>query len=269
MTSRKTPALNPNNETPRPRSLVARVRCASRLAFGFLTVIPVPINGDETEADLAASRFAYPVVGAAIGVILAALSEVLWRGGAAPSISALLIVATGTLVSGGLHVDGLADSFDGLFLSGGPERRLAAMRDPHVGSFGVVAVVLVVLAKYAALVSLGGPRRSLVVLAAATVSRTMIVVTAGLANYARPEGTGRFVVDATRRRDAAAGALLAIVVAVALAGRAGLAAGFVTLVIAVGAARLAASKIGGVTGDVLGAVVELGDAAFLTLAGLS
>src|SRR6185312_5689789 len=114
-----------------------------------------------TERELAASRFAYPLVGLAIGLIVAGLSDVLARLGAAPSLAAGVLVVAGALISGGLHLDGLADTCDGLFMPrGDSQRRLDAMRDPHVGSFGVIAIVLALIVKYSALVALAGHGRS-------------------------------------------------------------------------------------------------------------
>jgi adenosylcobinamide-GDP ribazoletransferase len=263
---------------PRPsRSPLARAARATRLALAFLTIVPLAPragagggdqaeNDRELEADLAASRFAYPLVGLLLGLVLAALSAGLDRLGTGPGIAAFALVAAGVALTGGLHLDGLADSFDGLFLWGGPDRRLAVMRDPHVGSFGVAALVLVLLGKYVALESLAGWERTLAILAAVATSRALLLVSSGLANYARPEGTGGILIRATTRRDALLGALTALALALA-AGPAGLGAGIAALALAVGWTRLATGRLGGITGDTLGALVELSE--LLVLMGLS
>ncbi|MBX6311300.1 MAG: adenosylcobinamide-GDP ribazoletransferase, partial [Isosphaeraceae bacterium] len=174
---------------------MSRALKALRLALAFLTVLPIPFRDSEIhEADLAASRFAYPVVGVLIGLVLAGLHEGLARGAIAAPLRAFLLLAAGVLLTGGLHLDGLADTCDGLFLWGGPERRLAVMRDPHIGSFGATGLLLVLLGKYAALVSLESGERTLALLGGAVASRSGLLVMAGLAPYARPEGTGRIVV---------------------------------------------------------------------------
>ena len=188
---------------PRFRLHTLMVARAFRLAVAFLTVIPVRLgDGEVTEADLAASRFAYPVVGIAIGLMLAAWSEALRLWGIGPAPAAFLLVAAGVAITGGLHLDGLADTGDGLFLRGDASRRLAVMCDPHVGSFGVTAIVLVLLGKYAALSHATGPGRSLAVLGAATVGRTLILVAAGSSRYARLDGTGRVLIGAATPSDA-------------------------------------------------------------------
>jgi adenosylcobinamide-GDP ribazoletransferase len=248
---------------------MTRALRAVRLALAFLTILPIPVGDDEaTPAHLADARFAYPIVGGLIGLALAGLSEALRAIGAPGGPSAFLLVASAAILSGGLHLDGLADTADGLFLWGDPGRRLSVMRDPHVGSFGVSAVVLVLLGKFAAIEAIGGAPRSFALLGGATVARSLVLVSAGLAPYARPEGTGRFLVDATTRRDAALAAVVALAVGRLTAGRGGLIASAVALAVAVVLTGTARRRLGGVTGDTLGALVELGELGFLLVVGL-
>ena len=247
----------------------SRVVRTLRFAFAFLTVIPVRFrDGEVTDADLAASRFAYPIVGVTLGLVLAALSEGLRRLGADPALTAFLLVAAGVGLSGALHLDGLADTADGLFLWGGPERRLAVMRDPHVGSFGVTALVVVLLGKYAALSALPGRDRARALVLAWAVSRTIVLVSAGLARYARPDGTGRVLIDATTRRDALGASLLILILGPLLNGMAGAIASVFVLIVAWSFTKCATRKLGGVTGDTLGALIELGELMVLVVVGL-
>jgi adenosylcobinamide-GDP ribazoletransferase len=247
----------------------ARILRALRVALAFLTVLPVRLrDGEATEADVAASRYAYPVVGLGIGLALALLSLALGYGRAAPLLSSFLLVAAWAAIPGGLHLDGLADTGDGLFLWGDPDRRLEAMRDPRVGSFGLLAVVLVVLGKFAALSTLTGRRRALALIGAAAVSRTLILVAAGLAPYARREGTGRTVVEATTVVDSLWSVVAALVLGALLAGEVGLLASAAALLVSWWLSHLATQRLGGVTGDILGAIVELGELAYLVTLGL-
>jgi len=237
---------------------------AGKLGLAFLTVVPVRFrDGEVSDDDLAASRLTYPLIGALIGLTLAGLSFALSATGATPSVSAFCLTAAAVVLTGGLHLDGVADSADGLFLAGGPTRRLAVMRDPHVGSFGVAAVVLTILGKYAVLSGLNGPTRAWALLAAGGVSRSLILVSAGSSSYARSEGTGRILIDATNRRDAVAAGAAALLAGWAGAGEAGLVAAGVAVVYAILASRVVAARLGGVTGDTLGALVETGELAFL------
>jgi len=249
---------------------VRRAFRAARLAFAFLTIVRVPIrDGEVTPASLADARFAYPVAGLAIGLVLAGLSEALRWAGAPGGPSAFLLVAAGVALSGGLHLDGLADAADGLFLWGDADRRLAVMRDSRVGSFGAIALALVLLGKFAALGAIGGPARSLAILGAATVARSMILIPAGLAPYARRDGTGRSVIDAAQPRDALGAAMLGSAVGVATMGAAGLLAASIAAGVVLVLTRSAWRKLGGVTGDILGAAVELAELTFLMTLGLT
>ena len=134
------------------------------------------------------------------------------------------------------------------------------MRDPHVGSYGLTAVVLVILGKYAVLSGLAGPARAWAVFAAAVVGRSLVLVSAGTAGYARPEGTGRILVEATTLRDAIGAAVF---VACRRRGRwpdVGACGGCPGARAGLGAHpdwRRPGS--GGVTGDTLGALVETGE----------
>jgi adenosylcobinamide-GDP ribazoletransferase len=256
-------------ETETMPSTASPIR-AVRLAVAFLTILPVRFrDGAIRPADLAASRFAYPVVGGAIGLALAALSLGLDRLGASLALTAFLLVAAGIAITGGLHLDGLADTADGLFLGGGPERRLAVMRDPHVGSVGVLALVLAILGKYAALCSLSGRSRALAILGAAVLSRALILVAAGSAPYARCEGTGRLLVEATTPRDALGAAALVFALGLAFARLPGLVASGAVLGLAWAFTRLANRRLGGITGDILGALVEMGELTFLVVLALA
>lgn len=245
---------------------MSRTVSAMKLALAFLTVIPLGRgDGPVSEADLKASRFGYPLVGVMIGFLLALLSEALRSGGATPSVAAFLLVASLALLTGGLHLDGLADTFDGLFLWGSAERRLAVMRDPHIGSHGVSAIALVLLGKYAVLADLNGQERPVALFGALAVSRTLILISAGIVTYARPQGTGRLVIEATTARDTVGATVVALIFSSAVAGGPGLIAGVGAVILALTLTKLAARRLGGITGDILGTIVELGELVYLLL----
>jgi adenosylcobinamide-GDP ribazoletransferase len=235
-----------------------------QLALSFLTVLPAKLGTREfTESDIAASRWYYPAVGGLIGLLLTGMNEIgmalNWYG----PLASFLLLAVWVLVTGGLHLDGLADTADGLFLAGGAERRLAVMRDPHLGSFGVIAIILVLLGKYVTLAGVAGHARSVAVAGAAFVGRSLILVSAGSAGYARPDGTGKVLVEGTHRGDCVAAVILICVAGLLLSGWVGLSACLIALMICWSLTTVAARRVGGITGDVLGAVVELGELGYL------
>jgi adenosylcobinamide-GDP ribazoletransferase len=224
-----------------------------RAALAFLTVL-----GGATAPDRRALRW-FPVVGALLGGLLGLVwwgADEVWP----PVVVAALVVAADLLLTGLLHVDGLADSADGLL----PplvdrDRRLAVMADPVTGAFGVATVAAVVVLRFASLAGTGVEPLALV--AVWTASRSLAAVVAVGLPYVRPGGLATGFLDGPQPVTpvvVAVGLLLAVPSAVVV-GVPGVAAVVATvaagaLVIALGRARL-----GGYTGDVLGAAIVVGE----------
>ena len=241
---------------------------ALALAVSTLTILPVPLGKGRpaSEEEVAASRWGYPVVGLAFGAVLAGLAWGLDRLHVSSGATAFVVVVAWAALSGGFHLDGLADSADGLLMIGEADRRLAAMKDPHVGSFGVVALTLDLAGKLLLVAGLPPTVRPRALFLAAFVGRTLLLLVASLARYARREGTARTVIEATRRGEG----LIALALLMAIAnviGRAspGLTSAVVGAGLVSGLAWRAKRTIGGVTGDILGASVELAEIAVLLI----
>jgi adenosylcobinamide-GDP ribazoletransferase len=158
------------------------------------------------------------------------------------------------VLTGGLHLDGLADCCDGLLASTSVERRLEIMKDPHVGAFGVIGLILVLLLKAAALMSLTSVS-SPGILLAASLARWCILP-AALLPQARSSGMGADFALGFRSSFILWGALIPLAITLLLGAR-----GLVSTMSGLGAAVcvlwLARSRIGGVTGDVFGMIVEI------------
>ena len=171
-----------------------------------------------------------------------------------PLVAGILTLVVWVALTGGLHLDGLADCCDGLLASASVERRLEIMKDPHLGAFGVIGLILVLLLKGAALASLT-PATSFGILLAASLARWCILP-AGLLPLARPSGMGADFASGFRRSFIYMGAVLPVGFALVLGTR-----GIISLLAGLAAAALvlwlAKSRIGGVTGDVFGMVVEV------------
>lgn len=239
------------------------MKCTFPLALTFLTKIPWPGTMQAEPQDLARAMFWFPWVGAILGLVYLGA----WTGFnallPAPASAALLVCLT-VLLTGGLHLDGLADTFDGLGGGQNPEERLRIMKDSRVGAFGVMSLVLVLLAKFALFMAAGQKGVQADFLLFPIVSRWGMVYLAYLSRYARPEGgLGEAMTNKITRRTAV-GATLSTLVLVLLIFR------FKGLVVLVGAevvvwllVRFFNRKLGGITGDVLGAVNELVEVAVL------
>jgi cobalamin 5'-phosphate synthase/cobalamin synthase len=228
------------------------------VATAFLTRVPVPVAA--SAADVGAAAQWFPVVGAALGGAAAAIAWVMTDVLGVPSmLAAALLVGLGAWVTGGLHLDGLADMADGF--GGGRTREdvLRIMREPAIGSYGATAVAIVIAIKVTAVAALLDRDGSLPFLVAAPViSRWSISPLAAYLPYARAAGgLGQAVTrDGHTARLLVATAITAVIVTAA-ARLDGLAAWAGAGLMAAYVARLAWRRIGGVTGDVLGAGVEL------------
>ncbi len=224
-----------------------------RIAFGLLTTLPFRLPGNWSAGDSGRAAVWYPFVGLVIGL----LTWLTWRGATLvfPSLVAgVIALVAWVLLTGGLHLDGLADCCDGLFVSAAPERRLEIMKDPHIGAFGVIGLILVLLIKGAALASLTLTSAFGIILAA-SLARWCILL-AALLPQARASGMGADFASGVQRSFIFWGAIIPIGLAMLIGVH-----GLFSILIGVGAAGLivwlAKSRIGGVTGDVFGMTVEI------------
>ncbi len=204
----------------------------------------------------------FPVVGLLIGGALLAVDYVAGFVLPTPAASALVVVAL-VVLTGALHLDGLADSADGLF--GGHDRahRLAIMRDSRNGAFGFVAVAVVLLLKWAALLSLGGWLRVGALLLVPAVARWSVLPAVTLFPSARDDGMAHGLQSRAHWAQAALGSAVVVGASLAIFWPGGIALVGAGLLVALAVGGYATRKVGGVTGDVFGAIVELNEAALL------
>ncbi len=229
-------------------------------AFALLTRLPVPDHAPRG----AASAWAWPLVGAVLGAIAAGFaSAALWLG-LTPGVVAAGVLGLLALLTGGLHEDGLSDTADGLFGGWTKERRLEIMKDSRVGSYGVLALVLVTLARWSALTTVLAAGGIWGLVAVGALSRAPM----GLVMAALPNARAAGLSQSTGRPDAT----LALTGAGIAFGIAVLFAGWAALPMLAGAAlavwllaRTAQARIGGQTGDILGASQQLAEVACLAV----
>lgn len=224
------------------------------VALGFLTRIPAR-QGVLAAGALARAAVWFPLVGALVGALLGGtrvLAELVLPAGAATVLALMVAV----LVTGGLHEDGLADTADGFGAHVGRERRLEIMRDPRVGTFGLLALVLTLLLAWTLLSGLGAERCLRAAVAAHVLARWAMLVHAATTPPARPDGAGSLL--RVGAAPLAAATVLAGAVTLAAAGPTAAAGAAGAALLAVAAMAAAARHaIGGFTGDTLGAVGKL------------
>jgi adenosylcobinamide-GDP ribazoletransferase len=225
-------------------------------AFGFLTVLPLPASWRGGEPELGRSATYFPLVGLVIGIGAAALDAGLARLVPVGVASVLVVIAL-LAISGGLHVDGLADTADGFLSSRPRERILEIMKDSRSGPMGVAAVVCVLALKIAALQAIPRPARIGALVLAPVAGRSAMVLVQGVLRYARSAGTG--LAFSRRKPWLGVAASLAVSVAVGffLSGWVGLAACAGCLAVTAAMAGWSQRTIGGYTGDTLGATCEV------------
>ena len=221
-------------------------------AFRTLTILPVP---GRDAAQFASSLYFFPLIGALIGLLVYLVA---WAIGVLlrwPLGAGAAVVALSTAVTGGLHLDGLADVFDSM---GGRtrERKLEIMKDPRMGSFGVAALVVFLLLKFVAIVRLTEAGSYAVMVLPYAVSRTLQVPVAVWLPYARAEGTARQFVEGAKPIHFLAALMLAAVICFAVAGAVGLLVLVLAMIPAAVLMPWMRRVYGGVTGDLLGMASE-------------
>lgn len=228
-------------------------------ALGLLTRFPVKVDGARAMARGAASAWAWPLAGLVVAVLAALSGWLALALGLPAGVAAAVVLAVQVAATGAMHEDGLSDSLDGLWGGATRERRLEIMKDSRVGSYGVLALVLSMLLRWSALSALmadAGWAGALI--AAAMLSRGGMVALAAALPFARPGGLSASV----GRPSAGAISLalaLALVATLLLTGWPGLAAAVsVTFALAFWAA-IAQARIGGQTGDILGAGQQIAE----------
>ncbi len=222
-------------------------------AMGFLTILPVPASVERTESRQA---LYFPLVGLLIGGMAVALDQVC-REFLFPEIRPVLVVLGLALITGGLHLDGLADAADGLFSHQDRERCLQIMRDPRLGTMGLLTLVFVLAVKLASVAALPASQAWIWLLAAPGLARSAQVAGLVFYDYARPKGEGQSRFFQKHRWDLLGLAWLPLLVPFVAGINEGLLAGFTALGIAWGFFGYAQTRLDGLTGDILGAGSEL------------
>lgn len=227
------------------------------IAIQFLTSIPVKVKGRISDRELAHSMLYFPLVGVLLGTALC-IVYLIAKPFLPHLVVCLLLIVSEVLLTKALHLDGLADTIDGLSAGRDRKEALSIMRQGQVGAFGVVGLVTIMLAKLTLLYSLKMPSIFGALILMAAYGRWSLVASAYFWPYAREgEGTGKAFVDLVGRRELVGATIILLGFSLILARWA------TFLLLLISAATLAClngflkRKIGGVTGDTLGAGCEL------------
>lgn len=228
------------------------------MALQFLTVIPFKVN-KVSVTGIVYSLAWFPLAGLLLGLLLTAVNFVLIQLNFSNLAGSVILVVMLACITGAMHLDGLADTFDGIFHSAGKEERLRIMRDPHIGAMGVVSIVSVLLLKVSILSALSQYFKPTALILMCVLSRWSVVLAMFKFPYAREDGKVKVFTENINLKIFSLATILALLLAFIIWQAQGL-----LLLAAIGIFSLLFSKfvhkkIGGITGDTLGALLELSE----------
>jgi adenosylcobinamide-GDP ribazoletransferase len=238
------------------RETVRGVLDPLRLALAFLTILPLGPRRSVRPQSVGDSFAYFPIAGFTIGAALAAED---WLLGHAlrPVLRSALLVLSLAIVTGGVHLDALADTADALGAGGDRDRALEILRDSSIGSFGAIALFFVLALKIIALAALAGTRRYAALILAPGLARWAMVAVSHRLEYLRAQGAGSSILKSDGSRNAAFATATTIVAALILPSARTLGACVAAAVAVFGMRAFYRRWLGGVTGDLVGAAGEL------------
>lgn len=229
----------------------------------FLTRIKIVKQDEWSPESFGRSVKFFPLIGAVIGFILMLINH-LCGGFLPPNLMAAVLIAVEITITGGLHCDGLMDTADGIFSGRTRDRMLDIMKDSRVGANGVIAFSLLILIKWSLLIDMIPTQLSAALFVMPILSRLAMVMGITLFPYARPDGIGKAFALYAGKKAFFIAALSALPFVVAL-GKAAILATVAVLVCASLMSRYVTRILGGLTGDVYGAITELSEIVVLTV----
>lgn len=234
-------------------------------ALQLLTVFRIQGDPDCNPRAVALSMAWFPLVGFILGVVLS-LTWFLMNAFFPPVFTSVLLVSLLALMTRGLHLDGLSDTLDGLGGGYSREKRLKIMKDSHIGAFGVIGIVLVLLFKFVLIWQMPDRIKIGALLVFPVQSRFSMVIMAWLSSYARSEGgLGENYVNLVGSREVLIALIVSLAVGVIFLGRWGLLLTVVVIFLGIAFSVFFQRILGGVTGDILGAVNEICEIVVLAL----
>lgn len=233
------------------------------IALQFLTIFPVRVKSEIENKDFGASLLYFPLIGLLIGLMLALSAFLLSPLPEYPKATLILLVSI--IITGGIHLDGFADTCDGFYGNKPKEEILEIMRDSHIGVMGVIGIVSLLLLKLGLIIALPGAILWKALIVMAVFARWAQVLACGASYYVRREGKAKHFIEYARKKDVLIGGSFTLVLLSLLIQLKGLMLFFLSLLPVFLFLSYARKKIGGVTGDTIGAVSELSEVTILLL----
>lgn len=219
----------------------------------FMTRIPVFVNVEYDEEKLGKSIKYFPLVGAIIGIFLYGINILAGKITENRQIAAIIIIIAEIFITGLIHIDGLADTADGLFSYAEKEKILEIMKDPRVGTNGAVALILYFMTK---VILLSEIRPEYIILYP-VISRLSTSINAGLGEYARKNGMSNGIIGKNGKKEAVISIIITMILSFIILKAKGLIILIFAILFILLLMKGVKRKIGGITGDTMGASLEL------------
>ncbi|MFA5271406.1 MAG: adenosylcobinamide-GDP ribazoletransferase [Candidatus Omnitrophota bacterium] len=226
------------------------------LALQFLTIVPIKIKAF-TEARFARSMMFFPVIGLLIAFFLAVINSLFLSLGFNGIILNVILVVTLIILTGGMHLDGLSDTFDAIASAKSKEKMLEIMRDSHCGVMGILSIICVILLKISFLSSMSSAHKIGAIILMCVFSRWSLVFLTFLFPYVREQGKGKIFSQGINLKIVMITTIFSLICAIVVFKIAGFLIFVPAALIAYLFGRLVSKKINGITGDVLGSTNEL------------
>jgi adenosylcobinamide-GDP ribazoletransferase len=231
------------------------------IALQFLTIFPVSIKQKLKNRDFGKALLYFPIVGLIIGIILAVTASIF--SFLPPLVTAAIILTTSIILTGGLHLDGFADSCDGLYGNWPKERILTIMKDSNIGAMGVIGLICLLLFKFTLIVSIPTQIlwKSLIVMAA--FSRWVQTFACAFSTYPRENGKAKLFVTSSKKINVIVSGIITFIAAILMLQLKIILPIVFTFILVCLFMAFVKKKIGGMTGDTIGAVSEITETGIL------
>jgi adenosylcobinamide-GDP ribazoletransferase len=233
------------------------------IALQFLTILPVRIKTSIKKEDFGASLLYFPIIGFLIGLLLS-INAFLFSFLPGLVRGAFILIIS-IIITGGIHLDGFADTCDGFYGNKPKEKILEIMRDSRIGAMGVIGVVSLLLLKFSLIVSLPDAVLWKTLIEMAVFARWSQALACNISCYARSEGKAEYFIGYARKKDVFIGGIFTLGLFLVLMQLKGLILFFLSMLSVLLFLHYIRKKIGGVTGDTIGAVNEFSEAVILLL----
>lgn len=231
------------------------------VALQFLTILPIKIHAEIKPKDFGASLVYFPIIGAFIGLPLVLIFIIF---SFLPYLVRIaLVLITYIIITGGMHLDGFADTCDGFYAGKSKEGVLAIMRDPHIGTIGVIGLICLLLFKFIILISIPKEILEKSLIAMVVFGRWSQVFTCYTANYARQEGKASYFIEYAGNKEILLATLFTLGVFFLLLKMNGIILFLASLLPVFLFINFTKRRIGGITGDTIGATNEIAETGLL------